>query len=180
MQKNLFIPLMLLAGLGFGLLSARYMMENASVASPIAGGHWMEIRTEGTDINALYLTGHFLRRGEVPPLKGSRFFVRHVDDDGNTLRGDCVVNIDGKIPEARWWFVSADAGGNRTALDAGEAVREATGDYSISISENPVPGNWLVPPTVGSYAITLVLLDAAPDIAADKLELPVVKRLWCS
>jgi hypothetical protein len=137
------------------------MMENVSVTAPVAGGKWMEIKPDGDDLNSLYLSGHFLRRGQVPPLKGSRFFVRQLDDDGNSLRGDCVVAFEGKLPEARWWFVSADAKGARTALDAGEAVREASGEYTISISDNPVPGNWLVPPTT------------------DKLALPAVKRLWC-
>ena len=129
---------MLLAGLGFGLLSARYMMENMSMAVPVGSGKWTEIKPDSDDLNGLYLSGHFLRRGEVPPLKGSRFFVRQVDDEGNTLRGDCVVAIEGKTPDARWWFVSADARGTRKALDAGEVVREASGNFTISISDNPV------------------------------------------
>jgi hypothetical protein len=172
--------MMLLAGLSFGLLSARYMMENISVASPMAGGKWMEVKPDGDSLNSLYLSGHFLRRGEVPPIKGSRFFVRELDDEGNSLRGDCVVNFEGKMPDARWWFVSADVAGIRTALDAGEAVREASGNYAISISDSPVPGNWLVPPTKGTYAITLVLLDAATPASGTAMTLPSVKRMWCS
>jgi hypothetical protein len=180
MQKFFIAVAMLVAGLSFGLLSARHMMETASGAAPLDGGKWAEIKPEGDDLNSLYLAGHFLRRGEVPPLKGSRFFVRQVDDDGNTLRGDCVVSLDGKIPDARWWFVSANIKGARTALDAGEAVREASGEYTISISENPVPGNWLVPPSGGSYELSLVLLDAVAETTTDTIKLPIVKRLWCS
>lgn len=180
MRRFFITSLMLLAGLSFGLLSARYMMENLSAAVPIAGGKWMEIIPDGDDLNSLYLSGHFLRRGEVPPLKGSRFFVRKLDDEGNTLRGDCVVAFEGKMPDARWWFVSADTKNKRTALDAGEAVREASGSYTISIADNPVPGNWLVPPTTGTYVITLVLLDAVTDANATIPALPTVKRLWCS
>lgn len=170
---------MLFAGLTFGLLSARYMMENFSMAAPIAGGQWLEIKPDGDSLDSPYLSGHFLRRGEVPPLKGSRFFVRQLDDEGNILRGDCVVALEGKMPDARWWFVSADAKGKRTALDAGEAVREASGNYTVSISDSPVPGNWLVPPTTGAYALTLVLLDVASDASGPTPPLPTVKRLWC-
>lgn len=180
MRRTFITLLMLFAGLSFGLLSARYMMENLSMAAPIAGGKWMEIKPAGDDLNSLYLSGHFLRRGEVPPLKGSRFFVRQLDDEGNILRGDCVVAFEGKMPEARWWFVSADAKNARTALDAGEAVREATGNYTVSISSNPVPGNWLVPPTTGAYAISLVLLDVVTEPNGSTPTLPTVKRLWCS
>ena len=150
------------------------------MAAPVAGGKWMEVKHDGDDLNSLYLSGHFLRRGEVPPLKGSRFFVRQLDDEGNSLRGDCVVSVEGRMPDARWWFVSADAKNIRAALDAGEAVREASGNYTISISNNPVPGNWLVPPTTGAYSISLVLLDAATDANSAAISLPAVKRLWCS
>jgi hypothetical protein len=180
MQRYLIPPLLLAAGLSFGLLSARYMMENASVASPIANSNWTEIKTDGGDLNASYLTGHFLRKGQVPPLKGTRFFTRSLDDEGNSLRGDCVVTVEGKLPEARWWFVSAETGNTRTALDAGEAVREPTGEYAISISTNPVPGNWLTPPTTSSYNLSLVLLDATAEPTTEALKLPSVKRLWCS
>jgi hypothetical protein len=180
MYKYFITPLLLIAGLSFGLLSARYMMENASVAAPVADGKWMEIKTNSNDLKSIYLTGHFLRRGQVPPLKGSRFFVRTLDDEGNSLRGDCVVTLEGQVPDARWWFVSAESPSKRTALDAGEAVREATGDYTISIAGSPVPGNWLLPPTSGTYTLSLVLLDVPPETAADVLTLPAVKRLWCS
>lgn len=180
MRRFFITSLMLLAGLSFGLLSARYMMENMSMAAPVAGSKWTEVKPDGDDLNSLYLAGHFLRRGEVPPLKGSRFFVRQLDDDGNILRGDCVVTLEGKMPDARWWFVSTDVRSTRTALDAGEAVREASGNYTISISTNPVPGNWLVPPTTSAYALTLVLLDAVTGADATAPTLPTVKRLWCS
>jgi hypothetical protein len=179
MRKFLITTTMLVAGLSLGLLSARYLMENASTAAPLPGGQWTEIKTSADDLKSIYLTGHFLQRGEVPPLKGSRFFVRQLDDDGNILRGDCVVTLEGKMPEARSWLVSADGKNQRSALDASEAVREASGDYTISISTSPVPGNWLVPPTTGSYAMTLVLLDIAQTDPNEKLVLPTVKRLWC-
>ncbi len=179
MKKFFIPPLMLLAGLSIGLLSAQYLMENATVASPVANSKWSEIKVGGDDLNATYLAGHFLRRGQVPPLKGARFFVRDSDDDGNSLRGDCLVSLEGKVPDARWWFVSAEGSGIRTALDAGEVVRESTGDISVSISETPAPGNWFLPPKSGSYSLALVLLDAAPEVTPNSLALPSVRRLWC-
>jgi hypothetical protein len=170
-------PLVLLvSGVVLGLLSARYMMENASVAIPIANSKWTEIRVGGEDLQSSYLAGHFLRRGQVPPPKATRFYVRNVDDDGNSLRGDCVVTVEGQMPTARWWFVSAASSGGRKTLDAAQVIREASGDFAISLSVSPVAGNWLVPADGGNYDLQLVLLgveDGAQPV------LPSVKRLWC-
>ncbi len=174
------VPLVMLAvGLGFGLLSAQYMMENASIAAPLGTSGWKEIRSGGEDLKSMYLAGHFLRRGQLPPPKGSRFFVRTEDDDGNSLRGECLVTIEGTFPAARWWFVSASSGSTRTSLDVSQAVREANGDFAVSLAVSPVPGNWLVPPTGAGYELQLVLLGSLDDVADVAPPLPRVKRLWC-
>jgi hypothetical protein len=176
-MNRIVAPLVLLVtAVALGLLSAQYMMENASVAVPIANSKWTEIRVGGEDLQSSYLAGHFLRRGQVPPPKGTRFYVRNADDDGNRLRGDCVVALEGRMPAARWWFVSAASSTGRKTLDAAQAIREASGDIAISLSVSPVAGNWLIPADDGNYDLQLVLLgvdDGAPPV------LPSVKRLWC-
>jgi hypothetical protein len=166
----------LAAGLAFGLLSARFMMDTVSTGANADTGKWTEINLAGDSLNSTYLAGHFLRRGQVPPPNGVRFFVRDSDDDGNRLRGDCVTLMEGEIPSSRWWFVSADDGAARNGLDAGQVVREGDGQINISISTAPVPGNWLVPPSAGRFQVQLVLQGV---LAEQPLKLPGVKRLWC-
>jgi hypothetical protein len=174
------LPLVLIiAAVALGPLTAQYGMTNAQVSSSPGNAGWVEVRSEGDDMQAMYRSGYFLTKGQVPPPKGSRFFVRNEDDEGNSLRGDCVVSVEGKVPDARWWFVSATRGSQRSTLDASETVREASGDHAIAISSNPTPGNWLEPPGTGSYELQLVLLgvDATGDASVPPL--PRVKRLWC-
>lgn len=173
------LPIILLAiGLLLGALSAQHMMETASGATPVGTSGWSEIHIDKNRWQSIYLVGHFLRRGQVPPPKGTRFFVRSLDDDGNSLRGDCLVTLEGKLPPSRWWFVSAATGNERTTLDAAQAIRETSGDTNISLSVSPVPGNWLVPPGASSYELQLVLLGV--DTTTDETPvLPRVKRLWC-
>jgi hypothetical protein len=179
-MKRLLYPLVvLMLGAFLGGLSAQYMMENASVASVVSGTGWKEIRVEGDTLDSTYQTAHFLSRGQIPPPRDSRFFVRSLDDDGNSLRADCVVNMEGKLPTARWWFVSASTTDGRTSLDAAQSVREMNGDVNISISQTPTPGNWLVPPQGGAYELRLVILGASAAEPNDTLVLPRVKRLWC-
>lgn len=176
-MKRFVAPLvLLLTGLILGVLSAQYMMENASVAAPIANSKWKEIRVGGEDLKSSYLAGHFLRRGQVPPPKGTRFYVRNTDDEGNSLRGDCVVTLEGRMPASRWWFVSSASSSGRKTLDAAQAIREGSGEVTISISVSPVAGNWLVPADGGNYDLQLVLLGVDDDTPP---VLPSVKRLWC-
>jgi hypothetical protein len=179
MMRAVFPLLLLGLGLLLGTLSAQHMMETASGATPVAQSGWSEIRIEKSNWQSIYLVGHFLRRGQVPPPKGTRFFVRSFDDDGNSLRGDCLVSVEGKIPTSRWWFVSAAAGSGRTTFDAAQAVRETSGDTNIGLSVSPVPGNWLVPPGNGAYELQLVLLGVDNAVDASPPVLPRVKRLWC-
>jgi hypothetical protein len=167
---------LLIAGTALGLLSAQYLMENANVAVPVANSAWKEIQLSSESLQSSYLAGHFLRRGQVPPLKGSRFFVRSVDDEGNSLRGDCVVTLEGRVPPARWWFVGASSASGRATLDAAQVIRESSGEVAVSVSLTPVAGNWIIPADGNSYELQLVLL-GIDDTAI--VSLPTVKRLWC-
>ncbi len=176
-MKRFIVPsCLLVAGVALGLLSAQYLMENASVAAPVANSNWSEIQIGGETLQSSYQAGHFLRRGQVPPPKGTRFFVRSVDEEGNSLRGDCLVTLEGRIPPARWWFISTASNGGRATLDAAQAIRETSGDIAVSVSMSPVAGNWLVPKGSGAYQLQLVLMGAEDETV---LTLPTVKRLWC-
>jgi hypothetical protein len=178
-MKRFITPLvMLTAGAILGVLSAQYMMETRNVALETQTGGWTEIRADLGDLQSMYAAAHFLRAGAVPPPKGSRYFVRSEDDDGNSLRGDCLVTIEGTMPATRWWLINAKSGTRRATLDASQAVREANGDTVLSISASPAPGNWLIPPRNGGYELQLVL-HGLSDAPATSLKLPRVKRLWC-
>jgi hypothetical protein len=177
-KPSLLPSIMLASALVLGVLSAQYMMDNATSAARGAASQWTEINLAPDTLSATYLAGHFMRRGQVPPPKGSRMFVRRLDDDGNSLRGDCVVTVAGKFPESRSWFLAASSGADRTTLDVAQTVTETSGETAVSVSTTPVPGNWLIPPRNGSYEMQLLLLGTdAPS--GPGLNLPRVKRLWC-
>ena len=178
MRKFTIIVALLFSGVTLGWLSARFMMQNAAGAagSDLAG--WTEIRLTGDDLRPTYEAGYYLWRGKVLPPSNVRLFRRVTDDEGNTLRGDCAVQLEGKIPDARWWVVNLDGSGVSGAISAGTAIREMSGDAAITVSQSPVPGNWIKPGSSTAYALQLVLQDLT--IAPDQTPtLPSVKRLWC-
>jgi hypothetical protein len=179
-MKQAQTALILLAiGAGVGTFSARHYMDGVNVASPVAGTSWQEIRVRGESLDATYRAGHFMRQGQVPPPKGTRFYVRSVDDEGNTLRGDCLVSIEGRMPEARWWLVSAATNDARQSLDVAQAVREPSGETVLAVSSAPATGNWLTPPGTGAYELQLVLLGIDEADNGANPQLPKVRRLWC-
>ncbi len=178
MKKYAIIASLLIAGVSLGWLSARFMMQNAAGAVATTDGGWAEITLTNDNLRSTYESGYYLWQGKVPPPSHVRLFRRVKDDEGNNLRGDCVIQIEGTIPEARWWVVNTDGANPSGSVSAGTAIREANGEVAITVSQSPVPGNWIKPGAANSYTLQLVLQNASiPN--SQKLVLPAVKRLWC-
>ena len=179
-MKRPLLPLIMLAtGTILGVLSAARLLDGQAEATSADANAWQEWRGGGDDLRNTYFTGHFLSQGQVPPPKGTRLLVRSTDDEGQTLRGSCVISVEGKLPAARWWFVAATSGRQRVTLDAAQAVREADGSTVIAVASAPTPGNWLVPPGDGAYELQLVLLGVDDTAALAPGSLPRVRKLWC-
>ena len=145
MRKLVIIAALLLAGVTLGWLSARFMMQNAAGAGGTAVGGWTDITLAGDGLRSTYESGYYLWQGKVPPPNHVRLFRRDKDDEGNNLRGDCAIQVEGTIPEARWWVVNTDGANQSGSVSAGTAIREANGEVAITVSQSPVAGNWLKP-----------------------------------
>ena len=154
------------------------MMQNAAGAGGTTSGGWTEITLADEGLRSTYESGYYLWQGKVPPPNHVRLFRRAQDDEGNNLRGDCAIQLEGIIPEARWWVVNTDGVGASGSVSAGTAIREANGEIAITISPSPVPGNWIKPGAASSYNLQLILQNASTP-EGQKLVLPAVKRLWC-
>lgn len=179
MKKIGYNLIMVFAGLALGWLSARYMMDNASVSEVENNKRWTEDRIVGSGLQRMYQSARYLWRGQLPPPGNVRIFRRTTDDEGNSLRTGCVVVIEGTIPEARWWYVGADSDNKLNAIAAGQAIREGSGQIAFTVSKAPMPGNWIIPEGNGTYTVQLVLHDATVETADAPMKLPSVKRLWC-
>ncbi len=169
----------ILAGLVLGLVSAQTMMQRAADAQGGIVGNWHSVHIDADSSTGFYAASSFLRKGQLPPPRGARFYTRNLDDDGNALRGGCVVSIEGKMPEVRWWSLKMQTTSGTASLDAGEALRESDGSLLVSISRAPSSGNWLKAPSDGAYDLSLVIFDPIQPSKEAAPPLPVVKRLWC-
>jgi hypothetical protein len=166
-----------------GVGSAYFGMANLG-NRPIAENTSWTVRSGNPNDSALpYVLGHYLASGQLPPPLAVQDYHRDRDEEGATLTGSCVVEITGSVPEARWWTLSAVNGSgvspeDRNTLTAGNAILEADDTLVVRISTSPQPGNWIKPPSNGTYAIALAVHEA---IEADRaqLKLPRVQRIGC-
>jgi hypothetical protein len=178
MRKFPFIVLVLLCGLFAGWLSARVMLDWDMGSSSSPPGGWREVRISGDNLWSTYQAGHYLWHGKLQPASSVRMFRRDKDDDGNALRSDCTTMIEGQMPQARWWTIGADNGNEARTLSSGTMIREPDSSFTMVVSQNAAPGNWLRLSGSRDYVIYLTLNDAK-DQSADAPALPRVKRLWC-
>jgi hypothetical protein len=167
------------AGLALGLASAVYSFDNLGLRSVANQNGWQEWRLAASDRFEPYAVGHFLSAGRVPTPSSAKFFVRSVDDDGNSLRGDCVFTVEGATVRSRWWSLSVESDGDSytpSTLSAGKAFLEEDGRLIATVSHDPSPGNWIRPRTTGRFQIIYTISDAAPG---EVFDLPRVKKSGC-
>lgn len=165
-------------GIVAGLFTAMQALGTTGLRPVENGGGWKEWRFNENDRLLPYSLGHFLRNGQVPPPKASRFFVRETDDDGNVLSSDCVFRIDGPAIASRWWSLSVGQT-EASVLSAGEAVLDSVGNLNIVVSPHPLPGNWITPPDSGRFTVTYIVSEPAKQKDSAVLILPHIKKAGC-
>lgn len=179
MKKFAAALIAIIAGLILGLASAQTMMQRAQDVRDGTLGKWQSVQVDADSSSGFYAASAFLSKGQLPPPQGVRYYKRLADDEGNSLRGSCVIAVEGRMPESRWWFLKIETSAGVAALDAGSAIREADGSLLVSISQAPSAGNWLRVPDDGTYQLSLVIFERAKNTAEKPTPLPTVKRLWC-
>jgi hypothetical protein len=170
-----FSTLFVLLGLVFGWASAVQGLNGAGLRAVKNGFGWQEWQLASSDRMLPYSLGHFLGEGQLPPPSSVRYYQRTTDDDGNTLRGDCVFSFEAAIPPSRWWSISAGHS-KQAALSAGAAVLDSRNHLKAMISRLPEGGNWISPDDTSSYTLTYVLSETPASVA---VELPHVKKIGC-
>jgi hypothetical protein len=181
MRKLVFAFLSLVVGVAVGLFSAIYRMNDAG-AVPVSGSAgWVEYDPAATADILPYAFSRLLIGGQVPPSNSLRQFMRRIDEDGNGLRGDCAFFLEGSLPAARWWTISATDGDGRVMLPkstiaAGQTLLDDRGSMLVTFAPWPISGNWIaVGP--GSYNVVLTLHDAAEE--DDTIKLPTIRKGRC-
>ncbi len=185
----LFLALSLFVGLG----SAWYALERGLPMTTREAGPW-SIWHEAGQTNADPYTAAYVARAGWLPITSSHalYYVARKDSDGNPLTAECTYLLSGARLDAQWWSLGLfDADGRpipnkarRFAFNSSNTVRNADGSFTIWLSREAKPGNWL-PSTRGDDNM-LVLRIFGPGKAEEaqseneiERSLPKIKRISC-
>lgn len=176
---------------GVGILITKSAISRSSGFSALVLGAWQAFPKAQTSEADPYARNHRAKASGL--LLGSAeglVFYADNDDAGEALRAGCTYRVSGKVPQARFWTLSITDAANRplaaraglpSALNAQSVLYGNDGTLTVSVSQNPQPGNWLAVPTVGQYRLAFTLFDTPVAGSSGLIDqsMPVIVREVC-
>jgi hypothetical protein len=182
---------MLVIGSALGLAATRWAATNQQGFRAEQAGAWMAWPKAGTSQAEPYARAFQARTGYVPLAGGDgvALFAR-TDDEGRPLEGRCSYRVGGVVPIARFWTLEAFSPEGRPVagplgrlgFTSGELMRDGQNRFTIAISSQVRPGNWLQVATEGRLVLVLRLYETVLSASAFSLEtdtLPQIVRESC-
>jgi hypothetical protein len=180
----------LLLALGLGLGSAYLALSGDPPFGSLRVGPWTVWPRLGSPAADPYMRAIIARRGDVPLATGEGIALSaRVDSSGQALDSNCSYRVGSAMPAARLWTLTLyDEAGRllvselgRSSFTSAEIVRDADDRFTIALSRNLQPGNWLQLPPSGSFQAVLRLYDPPGAAAAILSEstFPGIERIGC-
>ncbi|MFC3727415.1 DUF1214 domain-containing protein [Neoaquamicrobium sediminum] len=191
MLKTIFLTALTLAiAIGGGAASVWLVVERDFEFGTVTIGNWTAYPKRGTPAADPYSKARFSREADLAlGYAEGLVFTATRDASGALLRRECDYRVEGSLPPARFWTLSArDADGgfiapddSVPALHSYALLRQSDNTVATTVSRNPVPGNWLAVDGSGAFALVLTLYDTAVASSARiaDVELPQVLREGC-
>jgi hypothetical protein len=169
---GLLLSFVVAAGIGLG--STWYALTQNLSFGALELGAWKGYPRNGTTGIDPYARAVIARNGELPVGSGDGVtFTAAADDDGRPLDGRCDVVVRGTTPPARYFTMTLyTSSGQLVANSLGrhgftsqELVRDASGEFEITVSPRARPGNWLPTGGIDNYVLMLRFYDTSLGIA---------------
>ena len=154
------------AGTLLGLALTAAALRHGGEIGTTTAGPWRLSLGEGTPAINPYQRAIFARNGTIPMSAGQAVTLTATRDDaGRKLNQRCSYSVGGAIPRARFWTLGAlDAQGfpigneaERHAFTSADVLRDSTGAFSVTLSPEAQPGNWLPLGDEGLFILILRL-----------------------
>ena len=179
-----------LIGIALGLGSAWWAVRGRGLAGPVQTGAWSTSTLSG-HVDADMYTRARVAVGGLLALsrEETMYYVARADDSGAPLRAECHYRIEGVVPPARWWSITAYAGdlflvpnaSGRYSINGSTARLDAKGGFGLVTgpAQPDGPDFWLPTPTNGPLVLTLRLYNPDASVAAAPASLlaPSISRI---
>jgi hypothetical protein len=169
---GLLLSFVVAAGIGLG--STWYALTQNISFGALELGVWKGYPRNGTVSIDPYARAVIARNGELPVGSGDGVtFTAAADDDRRPLDGRCDVVVRGTTPPARYFTLTLYTPSgqlvanslDRRGFSSQELVRDASGEFEITVSPRARPGNWLPTGGIDSYILMLRFYDTSLGIA---------------
>jgi hypothetical protein len=169
---GLLLSFIVAAGIGLG--STWYALTQNISFGALELGAWKGYPRNGTVSIDPYARAVIARNGELPVGSGDGVtFTAAADDDGRPLDGRCDVVVRGTTPPARYFTLTLYTPSgqlvpnslDRRGFTSQELVRDAPGEFEITVSPRARHGNWLPTGGIDSYILMLRFYDTSLGIA---------------
>jgi len=172
-------------GSAIGILGADYPFGRVRV------GPWTAWPQSGSREADPYMRAIIARRGDLPLGLGEGLALTATEDSaGRPMEGRCRYRLGDEMPPARAWTLTLYAEGGRPAqpsrgwsgLTSSEVLRDSEGRFTVTLSREASPGNWLRMPDGERVSLTLRLYDtpvAAGSAELDASVFPSIDRVGC-
>ena len=169
---GLLLSFIVAAGIGLG--STWYALTQNLSFGALELGAWKGYPRNGTVGIDPYARAVIARNGELPVGSGDGVtFTAAAGDDGRPFDGRCDVVVRGTTPPARYFTLTLYTPSgqlvanslDRRGFTSQELVRDASGEFEITVSPRARPGNWLPTGGIDSYILMLRFYDTSLGIA---------------
>jgi hypothetical protein len=187
----LLIAIALAIAFGGGIWSTLVALEATTGFGAIRLGPWEAFPQAQTSAADPYAKSHRASAGKLLYASAEGLtFTATTDEAGARLTAGCSYRLSGHTPAARLWTLYASSQGGPvpslqsdlpTALNSRTILRDAAGNFDISISSAAKPLNWLAIPGTGNFRLTLTLLDTptAGSSGLIDLSMPRIEKIGC-
>jgi len=191
LRNWIYIISALFFGLGSGILSAQYAIQQDLGVPVISIGPWQSFKEIGIkEVNPYALANTSLHGSLKVSGFEALYFIAKKDSKNKTLSGSCEYVLEGNKPDARWWSLTIydvdgrviDNPAERHSFNNTNLPLKKEAGYSIALAPKARAGNWI--PVKADMPFVIMLRLYSPGINSirdtNEIAFPKIKRLACS
>lgn len=181
------------AVLAGGVGSSCYMVDAGTHLTTESVGPWTTWTAAARADADPYTRTHFARLGALPlSTEIAQLYIATRDSDGDGLHSSCDYQIEGRDVPSHWWSITVySAGGQlisnpaeRYAFTSDTIALRADSSFTITLSRDARPENWLPTGGAGQLAVAFHAIDLGTLSVArhgDPVQelLPSIRRSSC-